>query len=572
MLNIGVDFGSTYTTVSVYREETKRLEAISFNQDSPYIPSVVAYNGKKLEFGRAAKLHAGRKGVSVFKAFKMLLTETDEERLSKRGYGGAYTPAVIAKEFLEDLIHKALARTGEEKVDCLVVGAPEIWFQEVKTIAGRSVLRDICQEIPEILKVQVVSEPAAASAFFAYNYQTITGRAFDGNILLVDYGGGTLDITLTQVIPSGTEEASSEGAPGEERQYMEIKVLESNGAGENVDHRIGKAGIVYMESVAACAIRRAGLLPEGQEPPIDGPFLRVVNMLEDELQSRTEEIDEFFEDCGIDDPEELDEEFTTISYQGEDLTITYALLAEVYDEVIRGVFDEKMQEMIAFMEKRGIDYMNRTQDTFKIALVGGFGNFYLVKKQVMDTFRFTARDRRQSDIIKNKADCEKAISLGTALLASHVIGIRQTAPYSIGVFARDPSGNPCLDYAFCYKEDIEFNRAYFPVSAADGHRIVTFIASNAISQFVINMGHDERTAIIVPLKEEFRRRLENVVENEYRTAVVGFSLDPSEVVSVHIQEYDLLEDRLEGEDHVIELTKFGELFDLTQVEKVSRAR
>lgn len=559
MLNIGIDFGSTYTSVSVYRRETKQLEALSFNQDSPYIPSVAAFNGKKLEFGRSAKLHAGKKGVQVYKAFKMLLTETDEERLRLRGYGGEYTPARIAREFLEDLIHRALARTGEERVSCLVIGAPEIWFQEVKTIVGRSVLRDLCLEIPEIDSVQVVSEPAAASAFFSYNYQMITGKAFDGNILLIDYGGGTLDITLTQVMA----QADAEG-----QQYMEIKVLESGGAGENVEGRVGKAGIVYMESVVAEAIRQAGLLGAGQEPELNGKFFQAVNALEDELQSRTEEIDQMFMDCGIDDWEELSEEFTAIEYQGEELSISYALLVKVYDAVIRGVFDEKMREMIAFMQRQGIDYMNRLQDTFKIALVGGFGNFYLVKKQVMDLFQFTAKDRRQSDIIKNKADCEKSISLGTALLASHVIGIRQTAPYSIGVFARGPSGEPCLDYAFRYKEEIEFDRAYFPVSAADGHRIVTFIASNSISQFVINMGHDERTAIIVPLKEEFKRRLENVVQNEYRTAVIGFSLDSSEVVSVHIREYDLLRDRMGEEDHVIELTRFDELFEMTKVVKL----
>ena len=290
MLNIGIDFGSTYTSVSVYRPEIKQLEALTFNQDSPYVPSVAAYNGKKLEFGRSAKLHAGKRGVRVYKAFKMLLTETDEGRLRQRGYDADCPPARIAREFLEDLVRRVLARTGEERVAHLVVGAPEIWFQEVKTIAGRSVLRDICLEIPEIESVQVVSEPAAASAFFSYNYQAITGKAFDGNILLIDYGGGTLDITLTQVMAQ---------TDGEGRQYMEIKVLESGGAGENVEGRIGKAGIVYMESVVAEAIRRAGLLADGREPETDGKFFQAVNALEDELQSRTEEIDEMFEDCGI---------------------------------------------------------------------------------------------------------------------------------------------------------------------------------------------------------------------------------------------------------------------------------
>ena len=562
MLNCGIDFGSTYTTVSVYREDTQLLEAVQLNQDSPYIPSVAAFNGKKLEFGRTAKIHTGKKGVEIFKAFKMLLTETDPEVLKARGFTEEYTPALIAREFLTDLIHKVLARYGEEMVDQLVIGAPEIWFEEVKTIAGRSILRDLCKEIPEVKEVQVVSEPAAASAFFAYNYQRNTGTAFEGNILLIDYGGGTLDISLTQV----SAEKEKDG-----QQYMEIKVLESNGAGENVDRRIGKAGIVYMETVMEEAIRRAGLLEEKEEIRLDSKFFQAVNTLEDELQNRTDEINEMFQDCGIDDLEELDEEFTEVPFRGEDVVVTYALLVEVYDKVIRKVFAAKLNEMIDFMKSHKIDYMDHEQDHFKIALVGGFGNFYLVNKQVMDTFKFISRDRRQQDIIKNKADCEKSISLGTALLASRVVGIRQTAPYSIGIFMRDQEGKPCHNYAFRYKMDIDYNEAYFPVGAKDGKPVVTFIANNAISQFVINMGHDDRTALVVPLKDEFREKLEGVVKNPYHTAVVGFSLDSSEVLSIHIREYDLFNSQVSKEDHEIELNKFGELFELTKVQKVQDA-
>ncbi|MCD8361700.1 MAG: Hsp70 family protein [Lachnospiraceae bacterium] len=561
MFTCGIDFGSTYTTVSVFREDSRILEAVILSQDSPYIPTVVASrpHGKGLIFGRAAKSGTGKPGVIMFKAFKMLLAETDPEILSKRGFTDQYTPVEVTKAFLNDLADRVLESFGEEKIDKVVIGAPEIWFKEVKTIAGRSILRDICAEIPAIKTVQVVSEPAAASAFFAYNFNVLTGRAFEGNILLIDYGGGTLDISLTTVIADGEDGA---------HRFMRIKVIESNGAGENTDRHIGKAGIVYMESVMEEAIRRAGLLGEDEELVTDGKFYKAVNDLEEELKDRTDAISDMFSDCGIDDLDELDEEFTSVSYKGEYVEITYALLVEVYNQVIRDVFEEKLKEMTGFMEKHGIDYMDRTQDNFKIALVGGFGNFYLVKKQMMDVFKFIARDRRQQNIIRNKADCEKAISLGTALLASGEIGIRQTAPYSVGIFEMDMDGNPCLDYAFRYKEDIEFNKAYYPVNSADGQMIITFFASNAISSFVINMGHDERTAIVVPLKEEFKQRLQNIVNNEYRTAVVGFSLDSSEVLSIHIREYNLLEGKMGEDDRVIELSRFGELFEMAKVEKV----
>ncbi len=47
------------------------------------------------------------------------------------------------------------------------------------------------------------------------------------------------------------------------------------------------------------------------------------------------------------------------------------------------------------------------------------------------------------------------------------------------------------------------------------------------------------------------------------TAVVGFSLDSSGVVSLHIHDYDMLEGRIGEEDHAVELTRLGDLFEVT---------
>ena len=174
-------------------------------------------------------------------------------------------------------------------------------------------------------------------------------------------------------------------------------------------------------------------------------------------------------------------------------------------------------------------------------------------------------------IIRCHADREQAISLGTALLASDVIGIRQTAPYSIAVFQRDPfSGEPYICYSLQYKEDIDLNTAYYPVKE-DGGYAVTFLANNAIEQFVINKGRDDRTAMVVPLRSAFRDKLNHLVENENQTAVIGFSLDASEVLRVHVGEYDLFDRTITGE-HVIELSRFNELFDTSVVKTVSDYR
>ena len=40
MFNIGIDFGSTYTTVSAYRNETEKLETVVLGLGTPYIPTI----------------------------------------------------------------------------------------------------------------------------------------------------------------------------------------------------------------------------------------------------------------------------------------------------------------------------------------------------------------------------------------------------------------------------------------------------------------------------------------------------------------------------------------------------
>ncbi len=554
MINLGLDFGSTYTTVSIYREDTQTLETLILNQTLPFIPSVAALMDGQFEFGRAAKSLTGKKDARVFKAFKMLLPETNQKKLAERGFDQMYTPEVIAKYFLENVLRQVLKNLNENEIETLVIGVPEIWNEGISTLDGRTMLRNICRDMKFVKEVKVVSEPAAASAFFAHNFFVTTGKKFEGKILLVDYGGGTLDITLTDVL-SGT------GPNG--TNTVEIKVLERTGAGENEEREVGKAGIVYMETVMEEAIKRSGILKDTKEFVYDGKFYKAVDELEQQLQDRTQKIQDVFEEFGLDEEELNEIRFVCIDYRDESVDVTYGLLLEVYNRVIRPVFDEKLRQMIAYMDEEGIQYMDRNQDIFKIALVGGFGNYYLVKKQLEDTFKFNAYDKRRKNIILNKSDCEKAISLGAALLAAGIIGIRNTASYSIGVWAYNANKQVCPNYAIRYKQDIVFDKVYFARGSVDNEIIVIQAISGGFDRFLVNFGHHDKTAMVALAKEEFSRKLANVVQNQYHTAVVGFSLDSSGVVSLHIHDYDMLEGRIGEEDHVVELTRLGDLFEVT---------
>lgn len=549
MLTMGLDFGSTYTTISVYRQETGMVEAITL-ASSPYIPSIVTRTGERYDFGVAAKKKTGFRNTVTYKGFKMLLPETEEGLLRARGYNEKYAPRYISRRFLDSCLRKALDICHGERIERLVVGAPEIWNERMGTEDPKTILKDLFRDMEFVKNVQVVSEPAAATAFFAHNFKLMTGQNYDGTILLIDYGGGTLDLTLTSV------SAGESGA-------VEIKVLERTGAGENAEGRIGQAGIVYMESVTEEAIRRAGLAEEDAVIR-DGRFYRTVDQLEDMLQTCTEDLKYNFDKYGIDDPEDLEEEiFTDIEYDGEEVPVSYGLLLEVYDRVIRGILNEKLDLMIGYMKKHAIPYMDRNQDVFKIALVGGFGNFYLVNHQVEEKFKFSGTDRRQKYIIRHEADREKSISMGAAMLAAGVTAIRNTAPFSIGLCTWE-EGTLRQEYAITGKQDLEYGKAYY----GSDPPVPYLITGRKLTRFLVSKSRGDQAAFIAPVRAPFAEKIRGLFDRDLMAAAVGFSLDPAGVVSIHVREYDLRTGAYSDTERVAELAGFEELFDMSKLERV----
>lgn len=553
-MNIGIDFGSTYSVISNYIKESAQVETLTLSESSPYLPTEVALKGNKYSFGTAAKSQNGKNGVRPFKSFKMLLAEGDDQTKKERGYDEDNTPEKITSLFLEYSIKKALTIRGENKVENLVIGAPEIWSRKINTIDVRAKLRDICESMPFVNHVEVVSEPAAASAYFAYNFFKSYKRFYEGTILLIDYGGGTLDVTLTQV--RARQDAEYVG--------MEIKVLERTGAGENEQGHIGKAGIIYMETVVSKAIRDAGISVSDEELYSDPKFYRAVNDFEEQLQSRTEDIQDIY-DQYEDEFSEIDEEddtFTDISYRGEDVFIRYSMMRKVYKDVIYDTLDEQLEKMISFMKEKDIPYMDRNQDIFKIALVGGFGNFYLVNKQVEEKFEWSYfSDKRREGIIYAREDRERAISLGAALLADRIVTIQHTAPYSVGLylpFYEDAKNKRYRGkYAIEYGANIKNDEIHYQVTPGR-NQVREKILVAGIEYIIISSPSQPNKCIKARLTREMANMIKKISSAELQEGYVGFSMDSSEVLSFHIEPFGM-------EAKKVELAK---LTDLVNTDKL----
>ena len=318
-----------------------------------------------------------------------------------------------------------MKRCNAASLENVVVCVPEIWCRGVRSLDGRSILRgfhenELDLELEARPKVRVTTEPEAASAFFAYNYRQETQKPFNGHLLLIDYGGGTLDITLTEV-----------------RSYdngsMEIAYREGGGAGENHPDEqgngtIGNAGIAYMQRVVELALRDVGVLDEGAQPDyMDPEFLAAVKDLESQLKSaeRIQDIEDAFGSygSGYQDIEgilkEEPEVLCDFEYKGDEVSVTYQQLFQAYRMTIAPVLDEQIRRINPLVEQHihmdPCDPMTGIRDDFKIALVGGYGSFYLVKKQISDIYKLDANPRLGRNMAADKR--EQAISLGAALLA-----------------------------------------------------------------------------------------------------------------------------------------------------------
>ena len=341
-MNLGVDLGSTYSSFSTYDIVNKNVELCKPVMSEPEaIPSIACLNddGKMLTGYTARKyIQLDDPSARTFSAFKMLLTESNEKLLQERGFGTDYTPSAVAETFLRDQVNKILSSHADPGVDNLVICAPEVWTTQSAVrrgqLDGRTILRDICSRIPGVDRdrIRIVSEPAAASAYFAYQYRRAVGSNFNGCLLIVDYGGGTLDLTLTEVHP---QDAS-----------VEIKVLFRTGAGENVQGRTGNAGIAYMEHAVHLALEEGGCDP-AELLPCRPEFRKAVDVLEDRLMEQISpntpdqagsmgedyrKLWDTVDECGADLSDLLnnDETFAAIRYGGKRYPVTYAHLMRAY--------------------------------------------------------------------------------------------------------------------------------------------------------------------------------------------------------------------------------------------------
>ena len=582
--NVGLDFGTTYSVVSRLKnicvsdnlindydfEACDVGEGFSCFQDSIVVRKV--RDGEELKTGRNARTSARGSSTFVYDGFKMLLSEpiTVDGKLNpllqKKNYDESFTPKYVTQIFLEDLFDTYFERNenSSDIIDKLVVGIPEIWNEENKAYACKDILGEILENDKRIKSYEFVSEPALACAFFVEKYKKKYNLDFEGNVLVIDYGGGTLDISLCDV--SKKDKTTS------------ISIPVKAGAGLNQEGATGKAGLAFIEKVVLLTLEDHGIAED--EARKENHFHTNKILVEDNLilntksdrkrldneKQKIKSVEEIFRINKNRDITKLDNELCEIEYKGEFYRVTYGILARAFNAVIKDVLQDKLQEIEDRMVEKGIisrtfetmddGSKNKTVDygkNFKIITIGGFSKFYLTEKAIRDFYKCSTLDNRIDDECCNGAERELAVSYGAALVANDIVSFRETIPYSYSIVTSESKVFKVVDIGTEIIEN-EIHFAKYP----DGREVV--FSGKKIETLRLSPGKGKIKDS--EAKQDLSIPKDSVVK-------IGFSFSKTGAIKVHIFEcinaaegdYDTVSDS----PHVIKLKDiyavFGEFWD-----------
>ena len=213
---IGIDLGTTNSAVSVF--EGGNFKIIPNAEGKNTTPSIVAFTDKnEVLVGEPAKRQAITNPEKTIEAIKRIMgmqfnepkckeaqSKVQYKIVDKNGLaavdisGKIYTPQEISAKILSKLKEDAETYLGE-KVTEAVITVPAYFndaqrkaTQEAGTIAGLNVLR-------------IINEPTAASLAYGLD------KKGEENIIVVDLGGGTYDVSVLEIGDGTFEVLSTDG-------------------------------------------------------------------------------------------------------------------------------------------------------------------------------------------------------------------------------------------------------------------------------------------------------------------------------------------------------------------------
>ncbi|AMW30754.1 Hsp70 family protein [Arthrospira platensis] len=401
---IGLDFGTTNSTIS-YLENGKPV-AFKYGGQQESIPSFIAYEDDGyIDIGKAARQAAASDPqMESYGNFKMDLPLTEN---FANNYSSKHTPITVTTDYLRQLLlspeNTYSFRCQQGEIEGLVVSVPEIWQRDISN-RGRENLQSLIAHNLGLEKqlIQLVSEPVAAAAYYAWEtqrrHQQENQEPFQGNLLVCDMGGGTFDVSLCRVY-------------GDKK----VEVLYFDGEG---DRGLESAGVAFDRRCVIQAYKKQN----GTEPDLNSQeFMNLLQSFEslkiDGHDRYTKKLKNYCKS-----PSYLAEK--TLYSFSNGYTITNGEVDEAFQPIAEGI-------------RRVLERVNQWLATHqepcdRLFLVGGFCQFYLVQKTILDALKITEKDPRVDNDF-NLIQSAFAISYGACLIANGLVQPRETYIHTIGI-------------------------------------------------------------------------------------------------------------------------------------------
>lgn len=464
MSKIGIDLGTTYTTVCYVNERKKPLEdgyiEVFRDGDDTSMPSMVAYDkatGEFVALGASARDLVGDVDHVVFQHFKMLLAKEDtpelEQFIAQRPDYAMYRtkkPSGVTQDFLFHLLSGFKSSQGVAHIEKVVITIPLVWdglAQQLGANTGNAkakvltALRAACAALAppgKKTQIQVKSEPEAAAGYFAHEHLKQEGQAYEGDMLVVDYGGGTLDLTLAQVQrkPDGT---------------IVLSTQEVSGGGKALDHGLGVAGVAYDQKLAEIVLgeRRSEFSAEKWQS-----FLNILEQKKRKLNVRRA-INKYAVQKVNDKHAFNFDDGTRVMPQD---------CEKAFDQANKGHLKAALKEVCG-----GDEELKRLRNPdIKVVLVGGFSNLPFVELFIRENMGIEKEidaagelkrplsDKRMS--LNRAQDRQCAIAMGAALVAAQQLSIDdQKTRFHLGFWVKT-TGEQDLGYREIFPKGLPYEK------------------------------------------------------------------------------------------------------------------
>ena len=188
MAVIGIDLGTTNSLASVYTESG--VKVIPNSLGNKLTPSVVGLDDEgKVIVGEVAKERLITHPERTAAEFKRTMGKDKTYKLGEESFSSQQLSSILLRKIVAD----AKAHLNEE-IDEVVISVPAYFDDKMRTATKQAA------EMAGIKCERLINEPSAAALAYLYKHGWK-----DGTYMVVDFGGGTLDVSIIDSFDSVME-------------------------------------------------------------------------------------------------------------------------------------------------------------------------------------------------------------------------------------------------------------------------------------------------------------------------------------------------------------------------------